>query len=195
MTRRLTQFNSEESGTSISNYSPLTGSAHRGTFDHLRQRGNHGRMKAGPKHLNKLRQFIAHHPNVLSQIKPTIHMMLKAYGVEISHTTDDRLSQTYVWSEVFPVIKSISLWPEASQHHSTAQTLNHSFRAQQTARTQEHYQVSHNVCERGGRAMQLDNGCDGGKPVLQRCYDTTAAAQVMVTVKLPKITSSRLTQT
>ena len=56
---------------------------------------------------SKLQRLIARHPTNFSQMKPSVKLMLQAYGGS-SGSKGDEAVEDYAWSEVFPVTRQCS---------------------------------------------------------------------------------------
>ena len=56
---------------------------------------------------SKLQRLIAHHPTNFSQMKPSMKLMLQAYGGS-SGSKGGKAVEDYAWSEVFPVTRQCS---------------------------------------------------------------------------------------
>ena len=56
---------------------------------------------------SKLQRLIAHHPTNFSQMKPSMKLMLQAYGGSGGSKGDETV-EDYAWSEVFPVTRQCS---------------------------------------------------------------------------------------
>ena len=89
----------------VQNYKNCTHRSHPAATLHSYHTLNNTSATGSPG--SKFQQLIAHHPTTFSQMKPSVKLMLQAYG-ETSSSKDDETVEDYTWSEVFPVTRQWS---------------------------------------------------------------------------------------